>query len=333
MKWLLKDPSPGDMIRVALGGIYHVGVYVSDDEVIQFGLAPTRRSGLRDEDIEVLSSDIDTFLAGGFLEVCEFEKKEAKKNRKPKEIIKYARSKIGTRGYNILYNNCEHFATECVTGTAISHQTEGLRAMFRSLPIADLYIAAIPDTEPTSPLSSPEREAEIASVGNEKVRREKYYVFKLLEYALERSFGAKPGSINLHKNENGKWVCDSYELSLSHSHGMLAVAVSRAPIGVDIEAISAPRSEKMAERIMTEEELSVFSSLDDKEKEAELISTWCRKEAIFKSLNEPAFYPSKIDTKAYKTVTRTLDTEDARYVWVVATATPERLRVFDGIKL
>ena len=69
MKWLLKDPSPGDMIRVALGGIYHVGVYVSDDEVIQFGLAPTRRSGLRDEDIEVLSSDIDTFLAGGFLEV------------------------------------------------------------------------------------------------------------------------------------------------------------------------------------------------------------------------------------------------------------------------
>ena len=333
MKWLLKDPSPGDMIRVALGGIYHVGVYVSDDEVIQFGLAPTRRSGLRDEDIEVLSSDIDTFLAGGFLEVCEFDKKEAKKNRKPKEIIKYARSKIGMKGYNILYNNCEHFATECITGTAISYQAESLRAMFRSLPIADVYIAALPDTEPTAPLSCPEREKEIASVGNAKVRREKYYVFKLLEYALERSFGAKPGSVNIHKNENGKWVCDSYELSLSHSQGMLAVAVSRAPIGVDIEAVATPRSEKMAERIMTEEELAEFTLLDDAKRETELISVWCRKEAIFKSLNKPAFIPTEIDTKAYKTVTRTVEMQDARYVWALATSTPERIRVFDGIKL
>ena len=78
MKWLIKDPSFGDMIRVEVCGLYHVGIYVSDDEVIQFGLPPVSRQHLRDDEVEVLSSHIDDFLAGGFLEVCEFDKKEKK---------------------------------------------------------------------------------------------------------------------------------------------------------------------------------------------------------------------------------------------------------------
>ena len=104
MKWVMKEPSFGDMIRVELGGIYHVGIYVSDDEVIQFGLAPSQRVTLRDSEVEVLSSDIDRFLVGGFLEVCEFDKKEKKKNRKPADVVKFARSRLGMRGYNIIYN-------------------------------------------------------------------------------------------------------------------------------------------------------------------------------------------------------------------------------------
>ena len=67
MKWIMKEPKRGDMIRVASGSIYHFGIYVSDDEVIQFGLAPSQRAVLRDSEVEVLSSDIYTFLAGGFL--------------------------------------------------------------------------------------------------------------------------------------------------------------------------------------------------------------------------------------------------------------------------
>ena len=35
MKWRIKDPVKGDMIRVELGGIYHFGIYVSDEEVIR----------------------------------------------------------------------------------------------------------------------------------------------------------------------------------------------------------------------------------------------------------------------------------------------------------
>ena len=76
MKWTYAEPTYGDMIRVAVGSIYHFGIYVSDDEVIQFGLPPSRRGNQPDSEVEVLVSDIDGFLAGGFLEVSVFDKKE-----------------------------------------------------------------------------------------------------------------------------------------------------------------------------------------------------------------------------------------------------------------
>jgi hypothetical protein len=93
MKWQLKEPKAGDMIRVKVGTIYHVGIYVSDEEVIQFGLAPSQRLDVKDSDIEVLSSDIDAFLCGGFLEVAQFDWLESGKNRKPQEVVDYAISR------------------------------------------------------------------------------------------------------------------------------------------------------------------------------------------------------------------------------------------------
>ena len=43
----------------------------------------------------------------------------------PKAVVKRARSRIGQRGYSLLYNNCEHFATWCKTGQHCSVQAEG----------------------------------------------------------------------------------------------------------------------------------------------------------------------------------------------------------------
>ena len=58
MKWTLKTPASGDMVRVKAGSIYHYGVFVSESEIIQFGLAPVARQGLKDTDIEVCCSDV-----------------------------------------------------------------------------------------------------------------------------------------------------------------------------------------------------------------------------------------------------------------------------------
>ena len=321
------------MVRVAVGHIYHFGIYVSDNEVIQFGLPPNMRLGVPDSEVCVLASDVAGFLAGGFIEVCEFDPVEKKKNRTPDEVVSYARSKIGMRGYNILYNNCEHFANDCISGTKICRQAEDLRTLFRNMPIVDVYVTALPDSEPAGEFLCAERNKEIASVGSEKVRREKYFVWKLMLYALERSLGLHEKNTEFTKEEYGGWSVKGAHVSLSHSGGAIAVAVSRAPVGVDIEKIAPPKSESMAERIMNEAELSEYSSLPDGEKEERLISIWTAKEAIFKSKHIKSFIPNATDTKAEKHKTDIITVSGEKYAWSVATATPEKIRLFKNVDL
>ena len=333
MKWSYTQPERGDMIRVSMGTLYHFGIYVSDDEVIQFGLPPTRRGAISDAEVEVLSSDIDSFLSGGFLEVCQFDKKEKKKNRSVEEIVAYARSKIGMRGYHILYNNCEHFANECVTGEQICRQAEDVRALFRTMPIVDVYIAALPEDAPIGEVDCEERQAEIAAVTNERVKREKYFVWKLLQYAMERSFGPRARKLNLRKESYGGWSAGEVYVSLSHSEGALAVAVSRAAVGIDIEHIHSPRAGTVAERVMNAQELMHYLSVPEKERAKCFIEIWTAKEALFKSKGCALFSPKEEDTVSASLYRQTCAVGEREYVWTVATATPERVRTFFGIDL
>ena len=133
MKWLTCEPSYGSMIRVQAGSIHHYGVYVSPDEVIQFGLAPALRPHQRDADVTVLSTDLASFRNGGSCETAVFTPEEAANHPTPAEAVATARSRMGEGGYHILYNNCEHFANECVTGKHYSEQVEGVREMFKGL--------------------------------------------------------------------------------------------------------------------------------------------------------------------------------------------------------
>lgn len=322
MKWVMKDPVRGDMIRVASGSIFHVGIYVSDEEVIQFGRAPSRRVTLRDSDVEVLTTDIDDFLAGGFLEVCEFDRKERKKNRTPDQIVDYARSKLGMRGYNIIYNNCEHFATACVTGVATCAQADDVRAMFRNMPIVDVYLAQLPEKEPAEPLATPLRQRELEEISNPRVRREKYYAWKLLEYGLQRSLGLKIQDLTFTKGENGQYLTEKAKFSISHSKNALAVAVSRAAVGVDIEKADAQCNAAMLERILAPGETG-----------GAFVKLWTAKEALFKQAGEGTFDPAAWNTAqgGFVSFDKTLAGEG--YVVCIATNTPEKIRFFENIAL
>ena len=333
MKWLLKEPTLGDMIRVRNGSFYHYGIYVSDGEVIQFGLAPSERAMIPDSEIEVLSSDIDAFLAGGFLEVAEFDKKEKKKNRPAQEVVEFARGRLGMRGYSILYNNCEHFATECVTGVRSCEQADSVRALFRSMAVVDVYIAKIPEGLPISTVIPKQRDEEIRAVSNERVRREKYFVWRLLEYAIERSLGLKMKKIKISKSESGKWRSPSCEFSLSHSEGAVAVAVSRAPVGVDIEAISVRTSERLPERVLTEEELVEYRALSDDMKKEYFISAWTAKEAAFKRSSAVAFEPQKTYGKAAEQKSFSVELDGEKYILAVSTANPEKIKLYESVDL
>lgn len=133
MKWLTCEPSYGSMIRVQAGSIHHYGVFVSTDEVIQFGLAPALRPHQKDADVTVLSTDLTAFRNGADLETAVFTPEEAATHPTPAEAVAAARTRMGEGGYHILYNNCEHFANECVTGKHYSEQVEGVREMFKGI--------------------------------------------------------------------------------------------------------------------------------------------------------------------------------------------------------
>ena len=114
MIWWQSECKFGDMIRISFGSFYHYGIFVSEEEVIQFGLPPVE--GLLNrkiDDISVCVSDIYTFSAGEVVEVAFPEKSDKQKRLSPKKTVQRARDSIGEKGYHILRNNCEHFARYC----------------------------------------------------------------------------------------------------------------------------------------------------------------------------------------------------------------------------
>lgn len=129
MEWTCDSPKMGQIIRTRVSFYYHYGIFVSEDEVIQFGL-PTD-PGKSAEQIKVLVSDIYTFLNGGELETAKPTLAEKKTMRKPEEIIKTARSRIGEGGYDILHHNCEHFVNECAFGKSNSRFLDDVREKLR----------------------------------------------------------------------------------------------------------------------------------------------------------------------------------------------------------
>ena len=315
MKWQLTEPHEGDMIRVKLGAIYHYGVYVSDGEVIEFGPPPIRVCA--PEDIKVMAAPIDDFLAGGFLEVAEFDKKEKKKNRKPADVVRYARSKLGQGGYDILKNNCEHFAYECVSGVAVSTQTKGLV----SSATADVYLAPLPERAPKGRLYPREREEYVFAATSDTVRRERFYAWRLLEYALKASFGYKIKRLDIKRTESGAWSVGGCFVSISHGNGALAVAVSHSPVGIDVEGIGVRSVEHLASRVLTEEENALLKSTEESEREELMLSLWVKKEAEYKRRGDgEVFSPSKISVLKKDIHTEKLTAGEGEYIYAVATA-------------
>ena len=321
MKWEMKEARYGDIVRVSLGSIYHYGIFVSEDEVIQFGLppAPNRRA----EDVEVLSAPVDDFLAGGFLEVGIAEGREKKRRKSPKETVAKAKERLGEKGYNIINNNCEHFANECAFGEKFSTMTQSLRMKLMSKPLVHVYIERFPFPVEGEEIFPPARAEETERCSNPEVRQQKYFVWKLLERALFRSLGLKIKELDIKRTDNGKWECKECFFSLSHSDNSVAVAVSRKPVGVDIEKFDESRfTRALAEKIATALESGELSSLKDEHRATGAL--WTKKEAIFKLSGDKVFVPKSIEVSEYKTATRTVKSKDADYFITVASADAEQ---------
>ena len=135
----------------------------------------------------------------------------------------------------------------------------------------DVYIAIIPENGCMEAVYPPERDQEINLTSNEKIKKEKHYVWRLLEYAVLNSFGFCMEDMAFQKTKRGKWITPNCEFSLSHSNGVVAVAVSRFRVGIDIEIAHGACSPRIAPRVLTEMELLEYNSLADIEREEYLI--------------------------------------------------------------
>ena len=90
------------------------------------------RSGMTEAEVCVLSTDINEFRNGTYPEFADMSFSEKMKRFAPDKTVKLARERIGEQGYNIIHNNCEHFAYECVFGKKYSSQEEKVRALIKS---------------------------------------------------------------------------------------------------------------------------------------------------------------------------------------------------------
>lgn len=127
MKWNVTDAKPGDMIRVRLGSCYHYGIFVSEQEVIQFGMPPIAEYAALPEQVRVLATDIDVFACGKIIEVASWSFSEKRKKRSAEDTVQQAKSRIGEGGYSLLHNNCEHFVYECMFGIHYCSQVDEVR--------------------------------------------------------------------------------------------------------------------------------------------------------------------------------------------------------------
>lgn len=151
-----------------------------------------------------------------------------------------------------------------------------------------------------------ERQAEIDGCANPIVKAEKYTSWQLLRYAIEHTFDLPFEQLNLHKNANGKWTCDELCFSISHSNGLCAVVVDKNLVGVDIQAFEPHRFDhRLLARIVCEQEkqvtpyktlLATTTEQLTEQQQKQILSLWCKKEALFKRLDLSAFVAHNVNT-------------------------------------
>ena len=198
--------------------------------------------------------------------------------------------------------------------------------------LTEIYISAIPECEIAS-LGYKERDEEIARATSDKVRREKYYSWRLLEYALEKSYGMSISDIAPTRNENGKWISEKIELSISHTDKVCAVALSPRPVGIDIEEISDRSIDRLAKRALSDAERDYLASVPSESRLREFFKLWCIKEATFKLRGERAFIPSSIDALPLIDTAITVTQDGADYALAVASEHSGSVRIIQNIDI
>ncbi|MDR2828849.1 MAG: lecithin retinol acyltransferase family protein [Acholeplasmatales bacterium] len=121
----------GDIVKVNRKGLYyHYGILSGNDRVIHYtGINEDIPESL--EQVYIIETSLSVFLKGGVLEVDDLDYDR-------EECIKTARSFLGQNKfygsyYNVISNNCEHFAYYCATKEHKSSQVNNVLNIIKSI--------------------------------------------------------------------------------------------------------------------------------------------------------------------------------------------------------
>lgn len=130
------DLQIGDHLVTERGVYTHHGIYIGEGKVIHY--AGLSEEGKKTGPIEEVS--ISDFAAEQLCSVREYQLEEITFSRE--EVVKRAKSRLDENTYNILLNNCEHFAEWCWVEKSIGDQVTN--ALFNIVSIMP-YPADSPD--------------------------------------------------------------------------------------------------------------------------------------------------------------------------------------------
>lgn len=130
----MKSLHPGSHLSVSKGLYDHHGIYIGNNQVIHyFGFSEAFKKGAIEQ------TTLENFLGGSDqFTVVHYPSSTAIYTNE--EIVNRAYRCLGEDNYNLLFNNCEHFACWCVTGEKRSEQ---VRAVMRHTSTAVLSYYAI----------------------------------------------------------------------------------------------------------------------------------------------------------------------------------------------
>lgn len=100
-----QEPKTGDHLKVFRGVYTHHGIYIGNGRVIHYLLK------------NVQSDSLETFADGAKIRIV--PSSESPVQFSPQEIVNRARSRLGEDKYNLIFNNCEHFARWCRSGDSL----------------------------------------------------------------------------------------------------------------------------------------------------------------------------------------------------------------------
>ena len=116
-------PNAGDLLRVKRkAGYYHFGIAANENEVIHFS-GTDGDNVLNPENIRIIKTSLESFLRGDILEINHPYSSPYDREKTVKRAGFYiGKSKFKGKHYNLVTNNCEHFARHCYDGKKISKQ-------------------------------------------------------------------------------------------------------------------------------------------------------------------------------------------------------------------